>query len=157
MNLRAGPGPRAPHAKENSMLAQGTYDADYLAGCRAQIGADIAAFDNARIDAQGSEDVLGDLELSYFAALLLSLEMRFVDRPRDVEGTDGNPLNEVRVIARSLMTNGGRMLADASLPLDPARTVLGLRPGDDIQLRYDDFVRLSDAFFTELEARYSPE
>ncbi|GEA81008.1 hypothetical protein ACT17Q_04450 [Cellulomonas sp. CW35] len=136
------------------MLAQGTYDADYIADSRGQVEADIAAFDNARADADSDDHALDDLELSYFAALVLALEMRFVHRKRGREGTDGNALNEVRLLARSLMTNGGRLLEDPAITLDPARSVLGLRPGDDIVVRYEDFVRLSRAFFDELEARY---
>jgi len=136
------------------MPAQGTYDAEYVADSRGQVEAEIAAFDNARTDADSDDHALDDLEITYFAALVLALEMRFVHRKRNKEGTNGNALNEVRVLAQSLMTNGGRLLEDPRTPLDPVRSVLGLRPGDDVVVRYDDFVRLSRAFFDELEARY---
>ncbi|GEA83680.1 MAG: hypothetical protein NVV70_08805 [Cellulomonas sp.] len=136
------------------MLAQGTYDADYIADCRGQVEAEIAAFDIARADSDVDDTALEDLEGSYFAALLLALEMRFVHRLRAKEGKDGNPLNEVRLLVESLMSNGGRMVEDSKLGLDPERSVLHTRPGEDIVLRYDDFVRLSRAFFAEIEARY---
>ena len=136
------------------MLAQETYDADYIADSRGQVEAEIGAFDNARADSDSDDFALDDLEVSYFAALVLALEMRFVHRKRSKEGKDANALHEVRVLAQSLMTNGGRLLDDPRIAPDPARSVLGLRPGDDIVVRYDDFVRLSRAFFDELEARY---
>ncbi len=136
------------------MLAQGTYDADYIADCRGQVEAEITAFDVARSDSDVDDTALDDLEGSYFAALLLALEMRFVHRLRAKEGKDGNALNEVRLLTRSLMENGGRLLEDPSIALDPARSVLRIRPGEDIVVRYDDFVRLSRAFFAEIEARY---
>ena len=136
------------------MLAQGTYDADYIADCRGQVEAEITAFDVARSDSDVDDTALDDLEGSYFAALLLALEMRFVHRLRAKEGKDGNALNEVRLLTRSLMENGGRLLEDPSIALDPTRSVLRIRPGEDIVVRYDDFVRLSRAFFAEIEARY---
>ncbi len=136
------------------MLAQGTYDADYIADCRAQVESEIAAFDIARSDSDVDDTALDDLEVSYFAALVLALEMRFVHRLRAKEGKDGNALNEVRLLAQSLMANGGRMVEDPKVALDPQRTVLHTRPGEDIVVRYDDFVRLSRAFFAEIEARY---
>lgn len=111
------------------MLAQGTYDADYIADCRGQVEAEIAAFDIARADSDVDDTALEDLEGSYFAALLLALEMRFVHRLRAKEGKDGNPLNEVRLLVESLMSNGGRMVEDSKLGLDPERSVLHTRPG----------------------------
>lgn len=136
------------------MLAQGTYDADYIADCRGQVEAEIAAFDIARSDSDVDDTALDDLEVSYFGALVLALELRFVHRLRAKEGKDGNALNEVRLIAQSLMSNGGRMVEDPKIALDPQRSVLHVRPGDDIVVRYDDFVRLARAFFAEIEARY---
>ena len=136
------------------MLDQATYDADYVADCRGQVDGEIAAFDNARFDSEADETGIDDLEVSYFGALVLALEMRFVHRLRASEGTDGNALNEVRLVAQSIMSNGGRLIDDPTLGLDPETSVLALEPGDDIALRYDDFVKLSQAFFDELEARY---
>jgi len=135
------------------MLAQGTYDADYIADCRAQVESDIAAFDSASVENEGDDHAVDDLEVSYFGALLLALELRFVRRERE-PGAKVGALDEVRLVADSLMTNGGRLLEPDGFTLDPASSVLGLRPGDDIVVRYADFVRLSRAFFAELESRY---
>ena len=61
--------------------------------------------------------------------MLLVLDGYFVHRLRGVEGKDGNALNEVRVLARSLMENGGTVTADPQITLDPAHSVLGLEVG----------------------------
>jgi hypothetical protein len=71
-----------------------------------------------------------------------------------VEGKDGNPLNEVRVVCTSLLTNGGVVAADKSIRMKPETSVLGLQPGDPITLTEPQFVALADAFFTEIEKKF---
>ena len=140
------------------MTAEDRYDAGAVADYRAQVEGQVAAWDQLyaelSTDTTPGVDALASFEPTYFAALVQGLELRFVNRSRSVEGKDGNPLNEVRLLAASIAGNDGRLLADARLGLDPARSVLGLAPGDDIVLRRDDFVRLAGAFFREIEARY---
>jgi hypothetical protein len=88
--------------------------------------------------------------------MVLVLDRLYVHRfagPK-YEGKDGNPLNEVRIIADSLMTNGGVMRADNQIKLPPEKSVVGLDVGDTIKLGEDDFERLAGAFFTELEKRF---
>jgi hypothetical protein len=46
------------------------------------------------------------------------------------------------------------METDRTINLTPATSVLGYAPGDGIAVRRDDFVRLSDAFFADLEKRF---
>ena len=72
-----------------------------------------------------------------------------------MEGKDGNPLNEVRVICNSLMQNGGAMSADKVIRLNPAKSVLKYEVGDEIRLRETDFLRLAEAYFAEIESKYS--
>jgi hypothetical protein len=52
--------------------------------------------------------------------MVLVLENYFEHRTRAKEKKDGNPLNEVRLLSTSMMTNNGRMAADKSIKLDPA-------------------------------------
>src|SRR5436309_9775899 len=88
----------------------------------------------------------------------------FVYRLRSVEGKDGNPLIEVRVLCNSILLNGGKlqvetppegpMSAGRSLKLPPEKSVLKLKVGDVVKFSEADFVRLSTAFFAELEKRY---
>jgi hypothetical protein len=71
----------------------------------------------------------------------------------------------VRVLVNSLLFNKGKLQvtklpgwpnsAVASLTLPPETSVLKLKPGDDVSLTEADFVRLSKAFFSELEKKFT--
>jgi hypothetical protein len=50
------------------------------------------------------------------------LENYFVHRSRTLEKKDGNPLNEVRVLCTSMMSNDGKLAADKQIRLDPAKS-----------------------------------
>ena len=88
----------------------------------------------------------------------------FVHRLSGIEGKDGNPLNEVRVLCNSLLLNNGKLQVDklpgwpnsavSSLKLPPENSLLGFEMGDDVKLSEADFVRLSKAFFAEIEKKY---
>jgi len=56
-----------------------------------------------------------------------------------MEGKDGSPLNEVRVLCNSLMFHDGRLRADKSDQAEPGRSVLKLQVGDEIRLNENDF------------------
>ena len=89
----------------------------------------------------------------------------FVRRLTGIEGKDGNLLNEVRVLCNSILLNQGKLQIDklpgwpsfagASIKLPPEKSVLKLRVGDDVELSEAEFLRLSKAFFAELERKYS--
>ncbi len=65
-------------------------------------------------------------------------------RLRGIEGKDGNPLNEVRVLCNSILLNKGRLQIDklpgwptsagASLKLPRETSVLKLKAGDEVKL-----------------------
>lgn len=86
--------------------------------------------------------------------MVLVLESSFMHRSRTIEKKDGNPLNEVRVLSRSLVENDGVMGVDKTIKLDPGTSVLRYQVGDRIRVRESDFVRLSKAFFAEVEAKF---
>jgi hypothetical protein len=144
------------------MLAAGSYPQDYVDHCRESVRAQVAAYEDltaaargaASGDAAGVDGAIGAFAPRFFTTMVLVLEACFVHRVRNREGKDGNPLNEVRVLSNSLLTNDGVLLKDSQIKLKPETSVLGLAAGDEIRLGQDDFVRLADAFFTELEARY---
>ena len=145
------------------MLGMREYDGDYIDASRSRVETQTAMFrevaqaarDHGDADLSGLEGALESLESEYFNNMLLVLEGYFVHRLRGVEGKDGNALNEVRVLARSLMENGGTLMEDSQIPLDPERTVLGLKAGEPVRLTLQQYTRLSDAFFRELERRFS--
>ena len=145
------------------MLGTKEYEPDYVDACRSRVESQVVMFhevaqaarDHGDADVSHLEGALESLEYEYFNNMLLVLDGYFVHRLRGVEGKDGNALNEVRVLARSLMENGGTVLADSQIRLDPARSVLGLEVGDPITLTLQQYRRISDAFLREIESRFS--
>jgi hypothetical protein len=133
------------------MLAMSSYPPEYVEAARAAVEARVAAYRKVAGDGPAFEE----FEPVFFNDLVVVLENYFVHRLRAAEGKDGNPLNEVRLIATSLMSGDGRMVADKQIKLHPGSSVLGYAPGDAIAVRADGFARLTKAFFTELSTRYS--
>jgi hypothetical protein len=137
------------------MLGMKNYDPEYVKACRKAIDTDVRAFKKA-----GSRE----LEAPFFNNMVLKLQYMFEHRLTAPEGKDGNPLNEVRILANSLLLNGGKLQVDklprwpnsagAGMKLPPETSVLGLKPGERIELTEDDFARLAKAFFAILEERY---
>ena len=128
------------------MLAMSSYPAEYVARRRARVRSDIDAF-AANGSPAGLEEVL-------FTNMLLALDASFAHRTRAVEGKNGNPLNEVRVLCSSLLLHDGVMTADSTIKLDPESSVVGVPYGAQVSLGAESFSRLTDAFFDELEARF---
>jgi hypothetical protein len=131
------------------MLGMSTYPQDYIDACRTRVDHHLGAW-------RRNEDAVDeDFEHVFFTDMLISLDASFVHRLRGKEGKDGNPLNEVRVLVGSLLLHGGVLTQDRTITLKPDASVLGLSTGDPVRLRQRDFVRLSEAFFAELEGRFA--
>jgi len=138
------------------MLGMKTYEREYVNACRAKIDADVRVF--KRSGAKG-------LETTFFNNLVLKMEYMFVHRFSGIEGKDGNPLNEVRVLCNSILLNEGKLQVEklprwpnsavAGLKLPPDTSVLKLRVGDEVKVSEADFVRLAKAFFAEIEKKYT--
>lgn len=131
------------------MLAVSKYEPEYVEQCRERVSADLAAYDRIAGAANGALD---GFESVFFNNMVLTLELQFVHRLRKAEGKDGNALNEVRILASSLVENGGVMLADKQVTFKDG-SLLGYAPGDQIALCEADFRTLSAAFYKEIEAR----
>ena len=131
------------------MLAVSKFEPDYVNQCRARVSADLAAY--AKL-ADAADGRLDGFEPVFFNNMVLTLELQFVHRLRKAEGKDGNALNEVRLLASSLIENDGVMLADTQITFKDG-SLLGYEPGDQINLSEADFRKLSDAFYKEIEAR----
>jgi len=141
------------------MLGMKTYAREYIDACRARVDADLLAYRK-----QGGKAPSKEFEARFFNNQVLLLDYMFVHRLTGIEGKDGNPLNEVRVLCNSILLNKGKIQVDRlpgwpnsassgiKLPLE--KSVLKLNAGDEVKLNENDFVRLSKAFFAELEKRY---
>jgi hypothetical protein len=86
--------------------------------------------------------------------MVLVLDRPFVHRLRGSTGKDGNALNEVELIVESLLNNDGVFRGNNVIAYVPGESIVKLSPGQRIQLTDDDFERLSEAFFTELEKKF---
>jgi hypothetical protein len=144
--------------RDDPVLGVKKYAKDYIAACRARVDGDLRAYRK-----QVGKEPSKEFESRYFNEQVL-LDYMFVHRLTGIEGKDGNPLNEVRVLCNSLLLNQGKlqvdklpgwpMSASAGIKLPPEKSVLKLKPGDEVKLTEADFVRLSKAFFAELEKKY---
>lgn len=142
------------------MLGMKTYRDDYISACRARIEQNVKAYDELRLGAAA-----GVFEARFFNDQLLLLDYMFVHRLSGIEGKDGNPLNEVRALSNSLLLNGGKLQVEklpgwpnsavSGLRLAPDRSLLKITNGQRIELTRDRFLKLADAFFEEIEMRYS--
>lgn len=142
------------------MLGMKTYDQDYIDACRARVEADLRAYRKQVGKAPSKE-----FEARFFNDQVLLLDYMFVHRLTGIEGKDGNPLNEVRVLCNSILLNEGKLQVDkrpgwpmsapSGIKLNGEKSLLKLKVGDEVRVTEADFVRLSNAFFAEIEKRYT--
>jgi|SRR5580658_2385206 hypothetical protein len=142
------------------MLAMKAYPREYVDACRARVDANLKAYRK-----QVGKAPTKDFEARYFADQVLLLDQMFVHRMSTLEGKDGNPLNEVRVLCNSLLYNEGKVQVEAllgwpnsartGLKMPPDQSVLGFKPGDPLRIDEVAFVRLSRAFFAEIEKKFT--
>ena len=135
------------------MLAVTRYPKEYVDECRARMKAQASAY--RRLAASADEAAVESFTPFFFANLTVALDASFVHRTRAIEGKDGNALNEVRMLCASILTNDGILTADRTIKYKPEASVLKLQLGDEIRLDEKRFRRLSDAFFAELERKFT--
>ncbi len=142
------------------MLAANTYSRAYVEACRARVQRQLATYEK-HLKSLGKDSdeakhaaARRDFETEFFASLVLVLDYMFVHRTRAIEGKDGNAMNEVRMVASSILEHRGKLVAISSIKYDASRSVLGLKPGDDIRITLQGFRRLYDAFLVAVEERF---
>jgi hypothetical protein len=133
------------------MLGRKSYTQEELDNARTAIGEQLAAYKRLEAEAGPAREAFEPL---FFNNLVLVLDRWFVHRIRAVAGKDGNPLNEVELLADSLMTGDGVLRGNNVIKLVPEQSVLKLEIGDPIAIGAERFERLADAFFAEIEAKF---
>lgn len=101
------------------MLSVSKYSQEYVDQCRSSIDSTLSAYEDlAKAAAATSEPRLDAaieaFEPTYFNSMVLVLDHHFLHRGRNIEGKDGNPLNETRMLCNSLMVPLGVPTLDRS-------------------------------------------
>lgn len=131
------------------MLAVTSYKPDYVANSLKAIEAQLKAY---RALPKGKErDAFAPM---FFRNMVLALDHYFLHRQRSSEGKDGSPANEVRMFCNAIHDNGGVLAKDTQIKYDPAKSVTGIKIGEQIVLDDKSFAKLAYAFFEDIAARY---
>ena len=144
------------------MLSVNKYTRDYIDDCRRQVDAQLSAYNKlvtaarkgAKTNGAALDAAVDAFDVVFFRNLVVVLDTAFVHRTRALEGKDGNPLNEVRMVCNSVLQNDGVMSADKTIKYKAPESVLHCEVGDEIRLSAADFRLLADAFFAEIEKKY---
>ena len=129
------------------MPARTAYTSDEIEACRDSCDALLAVW--AANDVQDST-----LESLVFVHAVIVLDAWFAHRDRDLEGDGGNPMNEVRVIADSIVDNDAVLRVQGPITWVAERTVLRLAVGDPVEVTANGFERLAAAYIAAIEATY---
>jgi hypothetical protein len=142
------------------MLGRKDYTQEELDQAAGAMSQQLAAYKKLLSALMGATDdpqvaaALEGFEPLLFNNMTLALDRYFVHRLRSTTGKDGNPLNEVELLADSLMNNGGELRTNNVIKYSADESVLKFNPGDPIKLSAADFERLSKAFLSELDTRF---
>ena len=142
------------------MLGRKDYTKEELDHARTAIDQQLAAYkklvkavDNATSDPKVAA-AREAFEPLFFNNMTIVLDRYFVHRVRMVTGKDGNPLNEVELMADSVMNNDSVLKGNNVIKLVPDESVVKLKIGDRIKLTQAQFERLAKAFLAEIEAKF---
>ena len=135
------------------MLGRNDYTKEELDRGKAAVKQQLAGY-RSLVKAGTGGAKLAAFETLYFNNMTIVLDRYFVHRVRMAAGKDGNPINEVEMLADSLMNNGGILRESSVIKLVPEQSVLKLNFGDRIAITADGFDRLSAAFLVELERKF---
>ena len=134
------------------MLAVTSYKRDFVETCRANVERQLAAYRKLAASARKGEAAA--FEGEFFNTMVLALDHFFLHRQRSLEGKDGNPLNEVRMLANSILEDEGVLKENSTIKYDAGKSITRIAIGDEIVMDGETFARLADAFFNEIERRY---
>jgi len=134
------------------MLGRANYPLDFIVACRKRAERQLKLYDALAKKAGKEADAFAP---EFFNTMVLALDHYFMHRLRGKEGKDGNPLNEVRMLATSLLENEGVMTKDNTIKYDPAKSITGIALGEKVVLDRTQFGALADGFFGEIADKFS--
>ena len=140
------------------MLGRKDFTLDEFGSAHAAVAEQLTAYRElaAAVDKAGDAALtaaLEALEPVLFGNLVLALDRFFVHRVRAVSGKATTPVNEVELIAESLMARSG-LRTHKVITYRAGDAVLGLAPGERIRLTADDFERLADGFLADVAEKF---
>jgi hypothetical protein len=124
-----------------------SYTSDEIESCRDNCDSLLAAWATNDVDDTTLESLV-------FGQAVVVLHTWFGHRDRELEGDDGNPMNEVRVIADSIVDNDAVLRVEGPITWVAERTVLRLAVGDDVAVTANGFERLAAAYLSAIESTY---
>lgn len=134
------------------MLGRASYSLDFIMACRKRAEKQLKLYDALAKKAGKEAEAFAP---EFFNTMVLALDHYFMHRLRGKEGKDGNPANEVRMLAVSLLENDGVMAKDNTIKYDPAKSVTGIAIGQKIVIDRKQFEALLDGFFDEIGAKFA--
>jgi hypothetical protein len=141
------------------MLGRKDYTREELDHAKTAVNQQLAAYKKLvrAIDPASDSKVSAALEAFeplFYNHMTLALDRYFVHRIRVVSGKDANALNEVELLAESVMNNDGVLRDNKVIKIVPEESVLKLNVGDRIKLTAAQFERLAKAFIGEIESKF---
>jgi hypothetical protein len=134
------------------MLAQKTYPTEHIDRCRHTVHERISAYRTAFANSKPADRAA--FEQLYCRDLVVLLDAWFMHRTRGVEGKDGNPANEVRMLAASIIHHNSVLTADTTIRYHASDSVTQLDIGDTINLTIDQAAQLADAYLDTITQRF---
>jgi hypothetical protein len=134
------------------MLGLANYSVDFIMACRKRAEKQLKLYDPLAKKAGKEIDAFAP---EFFNTMVLALDHYFMHRLRGKEGKDGNPLNEVRMLAASLLEHDGVLTKDNTIKYDPGKSITGIGLGKKIVINREQFEALADGFFDEIAAKFS--
>ena len=134
------------------MLGRADYSIDFIMACRKRAEKQLKVYDALAKKAGKDIDAFAP---EFFNTMVIALDHYFMHRLRGKEGKDGNPANEVRMLAASLLENDGVMTKDNTIKYDPGKSMTGVALGDKIVLDRKQMGALVDGYFDEIAAKFA--
>ncbi|UJW86730.1 hypothetical protein [Devosia sp. SL43] len=139
------------------MLAVTSYPEVYIQLTAAKVDEQLAAYAALAASVKGdakAEAALAAFAPGYFQSMLLALDHHFMHRMRGAEGKDGNPLNEVRMLADAIMEHDGVLQENKTIKYKAEKAVAGIAVGETMVLDAEVFGRLAKAYVEEIGKRF---